>query len=316
MLISIVIPTCHRNALLAKCLDCLALGRQTGAEVLPAGGGEEQRRDAASTVCYEVIVSDDGSRSDSREMIAKDYPWVNWMAGPKRGPAANRNFGAGQGRGEWIAFVDDDCLPSPGWVRALCEAARLEPIEVVEGKTVCPGKRDNPFEEHVENLTGGVYWSCNLAVRREAFEALGGFDEAFLEAGGEDMEFAWRIKKQGLRCRFAPGLLVLHPPRHMTWRMLWRRVFMIRWVLLYRLRTEGAPPLDASAFIVLWSVVADRMMELLRTTSHLVTRFEAGTWRRRLFFQALKWVTFPAVLPYLMLWEFRFRRQLGGPQTP
>jgi glycosyltransferase involved in cell wall biosynthesis len=95
-LFSVIIPTYHRNDLLAKCLDCLAPGVQT----LPADQ-------------YEVIVSDDGYESTAQEMIQQNYPWVKWVAGFRKGPAANRNNGAKYATGEWLAFTDDDCLPDP-----------------------------------------------------------------------------------------------------------------------------------------------------------------------------------------------------------
>src|SRR5438552_17841427 len=102
MLISVIIPTCHRNDLLVRCLDGLAPGKQ---DLLPEH--------------YEVIVSDDGSRSTAEKLIAGTYPWARWVTGPRRGPAANRNHGAKHARGEWLAFVDDDCLPDKGWLEAI-----------------------------------------------------------------------------------------------------------------------------------------------------------------------------------------------------
>ena len=92
-LFSVVIPTCHRNDALAACLERLAPGKQSLA--------------AAS---YEVIVTDDGSRATSEAMLREKFPWAKWMAGPRRGPAANRNHGAKHANGNWIAFADDDCL--------------------------------------------------------------------------------------------------------------------------------------------------------------------------------------------------------------
>ncbi|MFM6609030.1 MAG: glycosyltransferase family 2 protein, partial [Dolichospermum sp.] len=62
-LFSVIIPTYHRNDLLAKCLDWLTHGVQT----LPADK-------------YEVIVSDDGYQSTAQEMIEQNYPWVKWVA--------------------------------------------------------------------------------------------------------------------------------------------------------------------------------------------------------------------------------------------
>jgi glycosyltransferase involved in cell wall biosynthesis len=108
---SVIIPTYHRNDLLAKCLDCLADGIQT----LPF----EQ---------YKVIVTDDGSETTAEEMIRECYPWVQWVAGPHKGPAANRNNGAKYAKGKWLAFTDDDCLPDPQWLETYAEATVAEPF--------------------------------------------------------------------------------------------------------------------------------------------------------------------------------------------
>ena len=100
-IISVIIPTYHRNELLRKCLDCLKPGAQT----LPA----EQ---------YEVIVTDDGSKTTAEEMIRDDYPWIKWVAAPRQGPAANRNNGAKYAQSEWFAFTDDVGLPESDWLSA------------------------------------------------------------------------------------------------------------------------------------------------------------------------------------------------------
>jgi glycosyltransferase involved in cell wall biosynthesis len=105
MLISVVIPTRHRNKALAECLQRLAPGVQT----LPADG-------------YEVIVTDDGSVTTAEVLVRERFPWARWTAGPRRGPAANRNHGASVARGDCLAFTDDDCLPSPGWLAAFAAA--------------------------------------------------------------------------------------------------------------------------------------------------------------------------------------------------
>ena len=77
LLFSVVIPTCNRLGMLAKCLDRLGFGTQS----LAANQ-------------YEVIVSDDGSTVTAEEMIQAQYPWAKWVKGPGKGPAANRNNGA------------------------------------------------------------------------------------------------------------------------------------------------------------------------------------------------------------------------------
>lgn len=293
MLISVVIPTYHRNDLLAQCLNCLAPGAQS-----------------LNPSLYEVLVTDDGQHTTAREMLERSYPWAQWVKGPRRGPAANRNNGARYATGKWIAFVDDDCLPDAEWLKAIASMVEHNPVDVVEGRTIIPDKVDNPFREGVENHLGGNYWSCNLAVRREVFFEVGAFDEDFLEAGGEDMEFAHRIVDRGLQGHFVPEALVLHPTRIMSFRKLLWRTFMIRWFLLYLHKTGQAAPLTSSPLTALMRVTIRQCMDLLRTTYHLVSRPEPTLWRSRLFFEVWKWLTLPVVLPYLLIWELRFRAQL------
>jgi len=275
--------------MLVRCLECI--GRQT-----------LRRED------FEVIVTDDGGDSVTKVAVQEKFPWVQWTQGPRQGPAANRNHGASQAKGEWVVFVDDDCEPATGWLAAI---AGQEDVDIIEGKTVCPGERDTPFEERVENPRGGVFWSCNLAVRRTVFGKLGGFDEDFLEAGGEDMEFAWRIAGRKLHARFLPAALVIHPPRALTWNQIWRRTWMIRWIVLYRLKTGQSPSLRASWLKALSTLIRVEILNLLRATLHYFMRFDGRTWRTKSFQLLWKWFTFPFVLPYLMVWEIRFRIQLS-----
>jgi GT2 family glycosyltransferase len=300
MLISVVIPTYQRPDLLSQCLDRLCFDKQT-----------------LGPNFFEIIVSDDSRNEISKQLIQKEYLRVKWVQGPRRGPASNRNNGAKHALGEWLAFLDDDCLPDSGWLLSLFNSARDDgAIGVIEGKTVCPDKGDSPFEDYIENLSGGQFWSCNLAIRRALFFQLGGFDELFLEAGGEDMEFAWRLREHQVKSLFVPGFLVLHPARRLTWRQVWWRTLLIRWVLLYRLRTGKAAPLDTSGFQVIYNISTDRISDLLRTTVHFVSRFNSQCWRRSLVWQIWKWFTFPVILPYLIVWEFRFREILKAPSKP
>ncbi len=299
--LSVVVPTCHRNDLLAKCLDCLSPGKQA----LPAGE-------------YEVIVTDDGRQATAEEMVRKDYPWAAWVPGPKDGPAANRNNGAAKARGEWIVFVDDDCLPDSRWLAVVAETARTKDVGVVEGKTFIPDLVDSPFKEGAENLTGDSFWSCNLAVRRSVFEEIGGFDADFKEAAVEDMEFAARFKRRGVRHVFVPEALVLHPVRDVTWKQIWRRTKMARWHQLLSLKNNsGAAQLPRAVAVI--KILVDAFVTQCRTTWHLVSKHDPRKWRRRFFWQAWRWLTLPIIVPYTAFWHLRFRRMLeerhrGNPQ--
>ncbi len=291
--LSVIIPTCHRNDLLAECLRCIQ---------------SSQPKDILSDL--EVIVTDDSRKTTGKDLIEDKFPWVRWQEGPHRGPAANRNSGAKQAKGQWLVFVDDDCLPESNWLKAIAAMAHTNAFDVIEGKTVAPGRADNPFKYYVENLTGGSFWSCNLAIRRDVFASLGGFDQDFLEAGGEDMELAYRIQSAKLRTVFLTEAVVIHPARKVTFQSLLWRTILIRWTLLYQLKTGQGPPLSAPSVQVIASLVVHSCLNLLRSTWHLFSKYDRRRWRCQIFDLLWKWVTFPFVLPYLVIWELRFRKLL------
>jgi GT2 family glycosyltransferase len=196
-LFSIIVPTYHRNDLLAKCLDCLASGVQT-----------------VPTEQYEVIVTDDGSKTTAEKMIRDRYPWVKWVAGPRKGPAANRNNGASYALGEWLTFTDDDCLPDPQWLEGFAKAIVNEPSCLVfEGRIYVDRPRCSLAETSPANESGGFLWSCNFAIQQELFESLAGFDERFPYAAMEDVEFRLRLKKIGYKFSMAKEASVCHPWR-------------------------------------------------------------------------------------------------------
>ena len=195
MRFSVVIPTYHRNDLLAKCLDRLDPNVQTLAA--------DQ---------YEVIVSDDGCESTSEDMIRESYPWVKWVAGPRKGPAANRNNGAKYAQGEWIAFTDDDCIPDQQWLEAYDEAITSE-IQVYEGKTTCAAGIKSPLEHAPLNLSGGYLWSCNMMIRAKLFQRLGGFNENFPHPHLEDVDLRERLNLLKKTFYFVKEAIVDHPPR-------------------------------------------------------------------------------------------------------
>jgi GT2 family glycosyltransferase len=272
-MISVVIPTCERPELVARCL-----AKITGAD--------------------EVIVTDDSNSDRTRQLVRDRFPGVKWVQGPRRGPAANRNFGAGQATFDWIAFIDDDCIPEDRWVENLRSV--LVNANLAEGKTICPDKTNHPLEEIVENLCGGLLWSCNFGIRRDLFSRLGGFDEDFLEAGGEDLEFVWRLRRNGVSARFAPEAVVYHPARRLTLRRWFYRVFQDRWHLLYRLKTTRTR----------WATF-EECKDLVRVTVHLFTDRAKERLPARALSILARWLLFPSWVLHLMKWEHRFRKQLA-----
>ena len=194
-LISVVIPTCHRDESLARCLDCLDSTAQTFAP-------EE----------FEVIVTDDAKDGATAPMLAARYPWAQWIAGPRRGPAANRNHGAKHASGEFIAFTDDDCLPEPKWLESFAKAVIPE-ISVYEGRTTCVAGADPLWDEVPVNMSGGCLWSCNMMIRKKLFDEIGGFDENYPHSAYEDVDLRERLLAVGHEMKFVADAVVDHPPR-------------------------------------------------------------------------------------------------------
>jgi GT2 family glycosyltransferase len=292
---SVVIPTCRRNDLLARCLESL----RPGAQLAPAES-------------YEVIVTDDAKGETAEAMIQTQFPWAQWVQGPATGPAANRNQGARHARGQWLCFIDDDCIASPEWLTAFRAAFSDGSIDLIEGQTTIPDKTDNPFQHAVFNKTGGVYWSCNLAIRRETFLRLGGFDEDFLEAASEDMEFAHRFHAHRYQSKFHPEALVYHPVRPIGWRSIWKRLFMIRWAALYGYKVDKDLHLSDSHAQNILSGFGVMLMTHVRTSWRDLQSWKSPYWKSRAFWFFLRWVSFPVILPYYLYWVYRFQEQLNS----
>jgi len=167
----------------------------------------------------EIFVSDDGDASATRAALAKQFPTVQVVQGPHCGPAANRNYGAKQGKGALIVFLDDDCIPETNIIEVYQSAARDNPsIDVFEGRITMQGKMSSFADTAPENETGGFLWSCNFAVRRTLFDRLNGFDERYPFAAMEDVDLRLRIKTL-TSMKFLPDARVWHPVQRRTgWR--------------------------------------------------------------------------------------------------
>ena len=222
------------------------------------------------------------------------------MSGPRKGPAANRNSGARASLGDWLVFIDDDCLPSENWLSEIRNATAG--CDVIEGKTVCPNKTNHALEDVVENLTGDLLWSCNLAISRSFFERIGGFDEDFLIAGGEDLEFARRLRTTKARIHFATGAIVYHPVRRLSFVGLVNKVFQMHWHILYRLKIDSNR-----------SATLHEVFDLLRSTVRVILPPPLERNIQGIARLALEWAFLPAWIVYLFVWEWRFRKQRLSP---
>lgn len=205
--VSVLIASDRVDTLLPECLR--SLDAQTGAPEFEA-----------------IVASADEPKTEGLR-----FP-VRWVRAESRNPSQRRNRAAAQARARVLAFLDDDATAEPGWLSAGVAAAAN--ADIVGGPD--PGPREAPWGERLSNLLLATPWIgsgvpahewnprggpvrtahdvalCNLFVRRETFEKLGGFDESFGYIG-EDTDFVRRALDSGARVVLEPAARVRHRRR-------------------------------------------------------------------------------------------------------
>ncbi|MFL6206853.1 MAG: glycosyltransferase family 2 protein [Acidimicrobiales bacterium] len=209
------------------------------------------------TDSFEVVVVDDASTDDTWDALqglaaSSKIDLRAERLAANSGPATARNVGWRAARSAMVLFTDDDCIPQPGWVRALTGA--LAEVDLAQGRTEPdPAQRTHhgPFSRTLRvTAEEGYYQTCNIGYRRTVLDALGGFDERYRHPAGEDTDLGWRARESGAATRFVDDGVVYHDVRpsrflvHLrdTWRwgscvltvkqhpglrdLIWRRVFL------------------------------------------------------------------------------------------
>jgi len=169
---------------------------------------------AAQEGPFEVLIVDAGSRDGSVALVEgyarKDDRFRLLHHPASRG--ASRNAGAAQATGDYLAFIDGDCIANPFWLKRMRDHAAVR--RIVAGRTVVFGYWAFERLQRVELPHKGLdvtHPSSNLLYPREAFLALGGFDPRFVTA--EDMDLNFRAIEGGLDLAYVPDALVYHRAR-------------------------------------------------------------------------------------------------------
>ncbi len=164
----------------------------------------------------EVIVVDDGS-TDETASVARGCG-ARCVSQPNGGPASSRNTGFRAARGRYVLFTDSDCVPDPHWAERLIAPFGEERVGACGGSYTMANDGVVPAGIHWEIITRHrrfgsrvrALGSYNLAVRRDVLEAVGGFDETYLTASGEDNDLSYRISSLGYELRWVPEATVGH----------------------------------------------------------------------------------------------------------
>ncbi len=242
MRVSVVVPTCGRPEALARCLAALAW------QDLPPWE-------------YEIIVSDDGHDESTRRIAAScrrpGGPEMIYVTPSGKGPAAARNRGWREARAAVVAFTDDDCVPSPGWLSAGLSAFK-DGVAGASGKTVLPvPRKPTDYEANAARLSLALFITANCFISREALEAIGGLNENYPHAWREDSDLYFRLVRHGRQVVRVEDAVVVHPIRPAAWGISIRlqRMSMYNAMLfrdypdLYRQHIEPAPPYPYYAIV-------------------------------------------------------------------
>jgi glycosyltransferase involved in cell wall biosynthesis len=136
----------------------------------------------------------------------------------RRGPAWARNAGWRSCDSEWIVFLDDDVLLTDRWSEQLMQDLNTAHAGV-QGRISVPLPTDHhPTDD--ERMTIGLQYArwatADMAYRREALDAVGGFDETFPSAFREDSDLALRVIAMGGSLGQGDRVTI-HPPREDPW---------------------------------------------------------------------------------------------------
>ena len=201
---SIIIPTYNRPMILTKTL--LSLTHLS----YPKGK-------------YEVIIVDDGGSAPIGDVVAAFSKGLNIQLLRQRngGPGIARNSGAKRARGEYLAFINDDCRPEADWLQILDQYISLNAGAAFGGSVLNGCPENNPAAAsqllnsylyayfNQDRQAARFFTPSNLAVPTRLFRSSGGFDSHYY-LSGEDRDFLWRWTKNGNALIYVPEARVWH----------------------------------------------------------------------------------------------------------
>lgn len=202
--------------------------------IIPVYNRPDEARELLESLCaqtcrdFEVVIVEDGSAIPCKE-VAEAYADrldIHYYIKENGGPGRARNYGVERARGEYVLILDSDAVLPEGYIAAVEDELEREPADAFGG----PDRAHPDFTPMQKAInyamtsfftTGGIRGgkkkldkfyprSFNMGVRREVYQALGGFSDMRF---GEDIDFSTRIFKGGYRCRLFPEAWVWHKRR-------------------------------------------------------------------------------------------------------
>ncbi|MBI3048983.1 MAG: glycosyltransferase family 2 protein [Acidobacteria bacterium] len=209
--VSVVVATWNGREYLQPCLEAVAV--QEGIDA-------------------EIILVDNASTDGTVDFVRARFPRVRIVALRENcGFAGGNNAGAREARGRFVAFLNNDTIPDPRWLRTLRDG--IDPqtgfllatsrIVYMHDPAIVDSAGDGLFRwggafkrhhgapAHLAAESAEVFGVCGAAclISKAVFDELGGFDEDFF-ASHEDVDLSYRARLRGYRCRYVADALVRH----------------------------------------------------------------------------------------------------------
>lgn len=198
--VSVIIPVHNGARFLANCLDAVKVSAYDP---------------------YEVIVVDDASTDDSAAICLRKKLELLTMP-HQSGPAAARNFGGARARGDVLLFIDADVLVQKETIGMIARVFADHPDVAAVFGSYDDRPAEKNFLSQYKNLQhhfvhqqakpeAGTFWAGCGAIRKEVFEAAGGFDaDSYLKPSIEDIELGCRLRQKGHRILLDRRIQVKH----------------------------------------------------------------------------------------------------------
>ena len=187
---------------------------------------------------YEVVIIEDGSTIDSKEVIStfEDRLNISYYQKPNTGPGDSRNYGMQHAKGNYFIVLDSDCILPPQYLEEIDTELQSNYIDCFGG----PDAADQSFTTVQKAInyvmtsfwtTGGIRGgkksvgkfqprSFNMGISKEAFQKTGGFGQIH---PGEDPDLTFRIWEAGYDSRLFPKAYVYHK-RRVDWNKFYTQV--------------------------------------------------------------------------------------------
>jgi GT2 family glycosyltransferase len=180
----------------------------------------------------ELILVDNASTDGSIALVRERFPEVRLLAQDRNlGFAGGNNAGARIAKGRYLALLNNDAVPQPGWLDALTAPFERDPLVALTTSRIVylhdPAVIDSAGDGYLRaggafkrfhggpfalgNRSGEVFGACGAAcmIRRDIFSELGGFDEDFFMVY-EDVDLSYRARVRGHRCMYVADAIVHH----------------------------------------------------------------------------------------------------------